>query len=370
MMPVMPHIVLQVLAFAVGLFMVGGTLLSAIKTFVLPRAANVRISRFAFVASRKVFDAMVRTRRTYEEKDAVMAMFAPMTLVLLPGIWIVLVGTGFALMFYGVGVSSIREASVTSGSSLFTLGFNRPGSLAGSALSFVEAALGLAMIALLISYLPSIYAAFSRRETSVALLEALAGNPPTASAMLLRHQRIGGLDRLSETWIRWREWFADVEESHTSLAALVFFRSPDPYRSWITAAGCILDAAAISLSCLEQPANPDAALCIRAGYVALQKICDFFGIPYNHDPRPGDPISIRRAEFDEVWDLMAAQGVPLKADRDQAWLDYSGWRVNYDRTLLVLCGLVMAPPTPWSSDRGIPYRSPKLFSRVPRFHRI
>jgi hypothetical protein len=30
----------------------------------------------------------------------------------------------------------------------------------------------------------------------------------------------------------------------------------------------------------------------------------------------------------------------------------------------------MAPPTPWSSDRAVPYRSPRLFSRVPSFHRL
>lgn len=42
---------------------------------------------------------------------------------------------------------------------------------------------------------------------------------------------------------------------------------------------------------------------------------------------------------------------PLKADLQQAWLEYAGWRVNYDAMLLALCSLVMAPPARWSSDR-------------------
>jgi len=44
--------------------------------------------------------------------------------------------------------------------------------------------------------------------------------------------------------------------------------------------------------------------------------------------------------------------VPLVADRDQAWRDFAGWRVNYDAVLVGLCDLVMAPPAPWSSDRA------------------
>jgi hypothetical protein len=54
--------------------------------------------------------------------------------------------------------------------------------------------------------------------------------------------------------------------------------------------------------------------------------------------------------------------VPLKADRDQAWRDWAGWRVNYDRVLVSLTQLVVAPPAHWSSDR-----SDGVY--VPRIHR-
>ena len=42
----------------------------------------------------------------------------------------------------------------------------------------------------------------------------------------------------------------------------------------------------------------------------------------------------------------------LKADREQAWRDFAGWRVNYDSVLQQLAKLVMAPPAPWITDRG------------------
>jgi hypothetical protein len=50
---------------------------------------------------------------------------------------------------------------------------------------------------------------------------------------------------------------------------------------------------------------------------------------------------------------MAAAGVPLKADHDQAWRDFAGWRVNYDAALIGLAALTMAPEAPWSSDRSL-----------------
>ena len=44
--------------------------------------------------------------------------------------------------------------------------------------------------------------------------------------------------------------------------------------------------------------------------------------------------------------MLEASGVPLVEDRDQAWRDFNGWRVNYDAVLRGLEKLTMAP-TPW-----------------------
>jgi hypothetical protein len=205
------------------------------------------------------------------------------------------------------------------------------------------------------------YAAFSRREQVVNMLEVRAGSPPSALEMILRFHRNHGLDKLSDYWKIWEAWFADLEESHTTLPALVFFRSPRPENSWATAAGAVLDAASITLSAIEIPYEVSAALCIRAGYLALRRIANYFDIPTPQDPRyPGTSICIDRREFEEVIDQLAAAGLPIKQNREQAWRDFAGWRVNYDRALILLCGLVMAPPAPWSSDRAPQFKLPPL----------
>lgn len=344
---------LRITVFVAGLLLVIATLVSVIRSIVLPRGAPELVSRVVFICVRRMFVVRMRRMRSFDEKDRLMALLAPVAVLLLLPIWLGLVLLGYAGMFWAVGVGTPFEAFVASGSSLLTLGFAEIEGVAQAALSFSEAAIGLILVALLIAYLPSMYAAFSRREAAVTLLEVRAGTPPTAVEMIERFYRIHGLDRLREQWVIWEMWFTDIEESHTSLAALSFFRSPLAGRSWITAAGAVLDAAALTWAAVDGPSTPEAALCMRAGYLALRNIADLFGIRYHPDPHyPDQPISIRRSEFDAVYDRLAASGVPLKADREQAWRDFAGWRVNYDAVLLGLCGLVLPPYAPWSSDRA------------------
>ena len=54
-----------------------------------------------------------------------------------------------------------------------------------------------------------------------------------------------------------------------------------------------------------------------------------------------------------------ATGIAVRADRDAAWADFQGWRVNYDLALVGIAALVMAPYAPWSSDRSSRYRRPR-----------
>lgn len=347
-----PMLLLQIAVFLLGLALVVGTIFSAVETFVLPRSANDPLTHFVFVNLRRLFDLRLKRIQSFEERDGVMAFYAPVALLSLPPLWLILVMFGYTAMFWAIGNGDVIKALELSGSSLLTLGFVPTEGVLGYALAISEAAIGLILIALLIAYLPSMYSAFQRREQQVTMLEVRAGSPPTAWEMLERYTRIHGLERLTEQWMEWERWFTDIQESHTSLAALVFFRSPKPEHSWVTAAGAVLDAAALVRSTIDVPADPQADLCIRAGYLALRHICDFFRIPYNRTPKADDPITISRVEYDAIYDRLKGNGVPVKADRDQAWRDFAGWRVNYDTVLLSLATITMAPYAPWSSDRS------------------
>lgn len=345
-------IILRVLAVVAGVAVVAATLVSALKTVVIPRGYASWLTRMHFMAWRRVFGVFSRPSQPYLVRDRVLAHYAPVALVTLPAIWAVFTVVGFTGVFWGAGVQPLSEALVTSGSSLFTLGFVRPDGTGLVLLSFLEAGIGLGLISLMISYLPTIYGAFSRREALVGLLEVRAGLPPSTSEMLVRYARIGWIGRLDDdVFEKWELWFMELEESHTSQPALVYFRSPHPERSWITAAGCVLDTAAIAASTLDRPHDARTDVMLRTGFFALRRIADYFGIVYDQHPAPTGPISVTRAEFDVLCAELRGADVPLKVDLDQAWRDFVGWRVNYDTVLIALCGMVMAPPALWSSDR-------------------
>lgn len=357
------------LAVKIPWFVAGAVLIvvvidAVVRNVVLPRGSVVALSRLIALSTRRVFNLIASARDTYEGRDRVMALYAPFTLLVLPVVWLAMVLVGFMMMFHAVGVSSWRTAFTASGSSLFTLGFVTPRHLPATALAYVEAALGLGILALFIAYLPSIYNAFSRREVLVAMVSARAGTPPSAIEFLIRVFRIDELPRLNEVWERFQKWFAEIEETHTSYSVLVFFRSPRPERSWITASGVVIDAAALSNSTIDIPWSPQAALCMRAGYSALRSIASFFSIPYDPDPQQTDPTSIAREEFDDACRQLAEAGVPLKPDLHQAWIDFNGWRVNYDSVLIHLGALTVAPYAMWSSDRSLTgFRLPPIRPR-------
>ncbi len=354
---------LRIAIFAFGLLLVAGTLFSAMATFVVPRSMKDPLTRGVFIATRAFFSLIMKRAHTYYRRDQIMTFYAPVSLLLLVPVWYFLVMIGYMFMFWGTGVESWLAAFRDSGSSLLTLGFAPIEGLFRSMLAFSEAAFGLLLVALLIAYLPTMYAAFSRREAAVTLLEVRAGSPPSAVEMIRRYYRIHGLSQLTEVWRNWESWFADIEESHTSLPALVFFRSPQPDHSWVTAAGAVLDAAALMQSTVDFKDDPQASLCIRAGYLALSRIGDFFSIPYDHAPHRGDPIEITREQYDQVVAELESTGIPIKINRDEAWLDFTGWRVNYERVLLVLASLVMAPPSPWTGTRSDQYHIPQVFGK-------
>jgi hypothetical protein len=343
---------LLVPSFIAGLAVVLATLLSAVKTVVLPRSEVSLITRWSFRLMRVTIGKVASPKRSFAFRDRLLAYYAPVTLVILPGIWIVLMIIGFTGMFFGLGKTSLREAFLTAGSSLLTLGVSFNRALPHAIVSFGAATIGLGLVGLMISYLPSIYGAFGRREQLVGMLEVRAGLPPSPAELLTRYHRIGWLGRINdELFAKWEEWFMDIEESHTSVPALVFFRSPHPERNWVTAGGVMLDTAAIVWAVVDQPQSPQAAVMMRTGAFTLRRIADSFKIKYDPDPAPDAPISVTRREFDLLCVELQAAGIPLRTDRDKAWADFAGWRVNYDAALLGLARLVVAPPARWSTDR-------------------
>ena len=228
------NIVGDIALLAVGLIAIVIVLDAVLRTFVLPRGAPVLFTNIVFRSVRAVLRVFARPSRGYEARDRVMALYAPLALIMFPAVALVVIFGAFACFFEATLGTGWREALVTSGSSLFTLGFDRPNGVGSASIAFAEAAIGLGLLAVLIAYLPTIYSSFSRRESMVTQLSVRAGTPPLAWRMLELAHRAGFLQELDPEWQDWMRWFAELSETHTSLGMLSFFRSPNPNRSWIT----------------------------------------------------------------------------------------------------------------------------------------
>jgi hypothetical protein len=241
---------------------------------------------------------------------------------------------------------------------------------------FAAAATGLVIVALQIAYLPVLYAAFNRRETEVALLNARAGVPSWGPELLARtHYALGSgvsaIGTLPDLYAQWERWAADVTESHTTYLPLVRFRSPRPLSSWVTALLAVLDSAALilTLSPDSAPVVP-ARLCLRSGFLCFRQIARAMGIDVPDEPDPNGQITLTYQEFLDAVARMREVDFPVERQPAEAWPEFVGWRLNYEQAAYAVAFAVDAVPAMWSGprrrdDRVIPPIRPPL-GRLPK----
>ena len=304
---------LRILIALLGVWLIIITVSAAIRSFVLPRSETVRLNVWVYTGVRFLFDLVARTGRNYAQRDRVMAHYAPVALVALPIAWEALVGLGYTGIYWALGEGSLEQCYRLSNSYLLTLGTDKLRSTGATALGFSEASLGLLLLTLLLSYLPTIYQAFSRREVTVAQLELRAGTPVSAVALLVWLQRNGAHDYDERQWAAWERWFVEIEESHTSLPILTFFRSPQAGRSWVTAGSLVLETANLLFSALEGRHHPQVELTFKAGSLALNRVYRFFDVQVGTEPSglqpASDPVEAPgRADFMTACDELLAAG--------------------------------------------------------------
>jgi hypothetical protein len=360
-------IVVRIVVGVAGAGIVVWTVQQAIRTFVVARAAAVPLNRRIFVATRRLFHGAVRLARARNDprrRDGIMAHWAPLSLLSLPAVWLAFSMAGYAVIFWAVNDRGAGNAVEISGSSLLTLGFAAPGGLGPDLIAFSEATVGVALLAIVIAYLPTIYGAYSRRELVVSMLDARAGSPPSAIQLLLLHHRYGGLDRLDPRWENWEQWVVDIGETHMTYPVLPFFRSATPDHSWVTAVAALLDAANLRLSAITLPGggNADAWMYLTAATRVVRDIAGFFLIGVDHDGEH----KLTRPEFDAALDELTVAGIPLEGDWNLIWERFAARRALYEPAVLGLATLVEAAPAPWSSDRSPPLRFPPIFRRSGR----
>src|SRR5690349_6765019 len=342
---------------------------SVIGTLIVPRPVASWLTRSVDRLVLAVYRTVTRPVTDYVRRDRILATQAAAILVTQLGAWLGIFLAGFTLALWPSPGRNLTTSLADAGSSLFTLGFAEPPGTTPAVIVFIAAATGMTVVALQIGYLPTLYAAFNRRETEVALLVSRAGAPSWGPELLARtHYALGSgtstLNTLPELYREWERWSSDVAESHTTYLPLVRFRSPQPYSSWVIALLSVLDSAALILSVApDQAPTVPARLCLRSGFGCLNRIARAMGadVPEEADPEGG--ISLTYEEFLNAIARMHEVGFPTSRDPADAWPDFVGWRVNYEKAAYRIAAEIDAVPALWSGPRrhssvAIPPRRP------------
>jgi hypothetical protein len=337
--------------FGAGLLITIATFLSVLRTLIVPRAYTSRLTRLTSIGVFRLALVFVRRTTEYRRQDRVLALVAPMSLVTLLVVWLSLFLLGYTLMVWPFDAGTINAPFLEAGSAMFTLGFISGRETGPTPLLFAAAATGPIIIALQIAYLPTLYAAFNRREVLVTLLETRAGAPAWGPEVLARHQLVGISDSLPGFYADWERWAADVAESHATYPMLVWFRSAHALQSWVGGLLAVMDSAAMYLALAPSSAPSEARLCLRMGYTCLRRIAETVDIAFDEDPKPDDPISLTMDEFEQGVAHLERVGFPMERRAEEAWPHFHGWRVNYEAVAYALADRTVAPPALWSGER-------------------
>ncbi|MGD9954450.1 MAG: hypothetical protein AB7O74_05025 [Candidatus Nanopelagicales bacterium] len=358
----------SVLCFLIGLAVVVAVGSSILRTLVVPRGVRSKLSSLVLRTTLGCFRAVAHRTSSYAARDAVLAYAAPTALILTLATWLGLLFVGFAFLLFSFSpldwAASFREA----GSSLFTLGFASTDRGQLTAVDFIAAATGPVVVGLLIGYLPSLYAAYNRREVDVALLQGRGGEPNWGPEIIGRHAMVNNVDELLPLWRDWERWAADVAESHVNYPVLIHVRSAQPNRNWLVALLAVLDSAAFQLATNPQQPQGPARVVIRQGITCVRDIATAEGIAVDEDPDPDAPIRLTYEEFLEAYNGLASLGHTMTRPADEAWPHFRGWRINYEAPVYELARRIDAVPVVWSGPRTppLPEASPqRQINRMP-----
>ena len=345
-------------AVIVGGVVIAGVLLDAFESVVLPRRVTrrFRLSRGFYRSTWFPFSSLARRIRNTRRRESLLALYGPMSLILLLALWAVGLLFGFALLQWATG-SNLQGASrprsfITdlyfSGTTLFTLGLGdvTPSANLARMLAVLESGLGLAFLAMVISYLPVVYQAFSRRELSVVLLDARAGTPPTAGELLRRNSDPTD-GNLREILHEWEHSAAELLESHISYPVVAYYRSQHDNQSWIAALTAILDASALCQVAVDGAPAGQAQLTFAIARHAVVDLAQVFSTP---PQEPREP-RLTPESFQLLLTQLTDAGVRLSL-RPDAEQRLAKLRTMYEPYVAALADRFLVQLPPW-------FRSPQ-----------
>jgi hypothetical protein len=325
----------------------------AFETIVLPRRVirRIRLARLFYRVIEIGGKSIGYLIRSSARRDSFRGYVGPLSLLALLVFWAILFVFGFGLLLWGLALPlnapdktiSFLTCLYLSGTTFFTLGLGdvTPMPDVGRWLVLIEVALGFIFLALVISYVPIIYQAFSRRELRISLLDSRAGSPATAVELLRRNRAGKNVEELRMLLHDWEEWSADMLESHLSYPVLAFYRSQHEQQSWVEALTVILDTCALILVGIEG-APAEAAKFTFA--MARHAVVDLAQVL---DTAPTPAVNrLSSVEFTQLQAMLAAAGIRLQ-ERTATEQKLARLRETYEPFVSALADRIQVSLPPW-----------------------
>jgi len=344
----------------VGIVLICVVLLDAFETVVLPRRATrrLRLALLVFRSTWQLWSAPARGRwHSGERRETYLSYYGPFALLLLIGVWSTGLIVGFALLLWGLdahmaatgGDAGFGTALYGSGTTFFTLGIGDvlPHTALGRLLVVLEAGLGFAFLALIISYMPVLNQAFSQREVNVSLLDARAGSPPSAAELLRRHAGADFTGALAQFFIEGERWAAELLESHLSYPILAYYRSQHQAQSWLAGLTTILDVAALLLVGMDGAPTRRARLAFAMARHAAADLSHILGT----QPPSAASGRLSAADLTQLRAVLAQAGVPLR-EGPEADAMLTHLRQMYEPFVSALADRLLMPLPPWLPPPG------------------
>ncbi len=341
----------MILPAVIGLIIIVAILLEAFETVVLPRRVTrrLRITVLFYRLTWLPWRAIARSFHRVKRRESFLSYYGPLSLLMLFIFWAVVLILGFGLLYYSASLSdpthpAFRTCVYLSGTTFFTLGLGdvTPHTRFERLLAVVESGLGFGFLALVLSYLPVIYQAFSRREVNIVLLDARAGSPPTAGELLRRHAGPHELEELRTLLRDWERWAAEILESHISYPVVSYFRSQHNNESWLGALAMVLDASALLIALGNTPCARQAKLTFAMCRHTVVDLAQVFYAAPRHSSRDRLPP----ADLQRLRKLAGQAGLQLP-DTPEFDAKLAKLRQMYEPYLTALAAHLYVELPPW-----------------------
>ncbi len=301
----------------------------------------------------------VATRSTYNLnrrlRHRILSSVGPLLMPLLIGFFILMLLTGFALIYmprmetsFKIGNEAhgswILQAFYFSGVTLLTIGYGDILPITGTTriAALIEGASGLAIISLSITYLLTVYAALERKRAVALKFYHQARQGADISGFLSSHFARARFHSLTESLREATRDLQELLESHLEHPVVHYFHPVEVYKGFPRALFVVLETVAILNAHLDETEyveagdHPDVLLAgDNARHVLFELVTSLKLETRATDPFESEAEMFLRQRrcFNRALKHLRDTKIKTRSDIEQAFLEYSTDRAAWERQL-------------------------------------